>query len=60
AVPILMSINILAMISVIFSLRRFWRVRYSYRWVYFGVAVVALFLLGMFLYLDWQALQVLA
>ncbi len=59
AVPILMVINTLAVVSVVFSLRRFWRVRYDYRWVYLFVAVVAIGLLMVFLVMDLRALHLI-
>ncbi|MEO0561489.1 MAG: hypothetical protein AAF125_05225 [Chloroflexota bacterium] len=59
AVPILMVINTLAVVSVVFSLRRFWRVRYDYRWVYLFVAVVAIGLLMAFLVMDLRALHLM-
>lgn len=55
-IPLLLAINVLAMISVIFSLRRFWQIRYTHRWTYLIVAVAALTLLTVFLWLDVQAL----
>jgi ABC-type iron transport system FetAB permease component len=59
AVPILLVINILAMVSIVFSLRRFWRIRYAHRWWYLVVATVALMLLTVFLWLDINALDAL-
>lgn len=59
-VAILLVINIAAMISVVFSLRRFWKIRYSHRWAYFFVATFALGLLTLFLYLDLRALDIVA
>lgn len=57
AVPVLMVINILAIISIFFSLRRFWKVGYKYRWQYLGVAVVALVILAFFLMMDIGTIQ---
>lgn len=56
AVPLLLVLNVIAMISVVFSLRRFWRVRYDYRWVYLLVATVTLIVLTIFLVMDLRAL----
>jgi hypothetical protein len=58
-VPILFLLNISAMVSIVFSLRRFWRIRYAHRWWYFVVATVALMLLTVFLWLDINALNAL-
>jgi hypothetical protein len=55
-VPLLLAINVLAMVSVVFSLRRFWKIRYAHRWTYLIVAVAALTLLTVFLWLDIRAL----
>lgn len=59
AIPILLVINVLAMVSIVFSLRRFWRVRYAHRWAYFFVAMVALGLLTAFMLMDLDALAVI-
>jgi len=57
ATPILMVINVMAMVSIVFSLRRFWRIRYDFRWVYLLVAMVTLFVLGTFLLMDIAAIR---
>lgn len=57
AVPLLLALNVVAMISIVFSLRRFWAIGYKYRWQYLFVAVVALGLLTVFLIMDVQAIQ---
>lgn len=51
-VPILLLINIIAMISIFFSLRRFWEVGYKHRWRYLVVAAAALALLLAFTIYD--------
>ena len=56
AVPLLLLLNVLAMVSIVFSLRRFWTVGYKYRWQYLFVAFFALILLTAFLIMDIQAL----
>ncbi len=48
AAPILLLINLIAMLSIFFSLRRFWSVGYKYRWRYLAVAAAALILLVAF------------
>lgn len=48
AVPILLLINLIAMLSIFFSLRRFWSVGYKHRWRYLAVAAAALILLVAF------------
>ncbi len=57
AVPVLLVINVLAIVSIFFSLRRFWKVGYKYRWQYLGVAIVALVLLAFFLVMDITTIQ---
>ena len=51
-VPILLLINILAMVSIFFSLRRFWTILYAHRWRYLVVALTALVLLVAFTIYD--------
>lgn len=51
-VPILLVINVLAMISIYFSLRRFWTILYAHRWRYLVVALTALTLLAAFTIYD--------
>lgn len=51
-VPILLLINILAMVSIFFSLRRFWTIGYAHRWRYLIVAAAALVLLVAFTVYD--------
>lgn len=50
--PILLLINVLAMISIFFSLRRFWSIGYAHRWRYLVVAAAALILLAAFTIFD--------
>ena len=52
AVPILLLINVLAMMSIYFSLRRFWTIGYAHRWRYLVVAAAALVLLVAFTIYD--------
>ncbi len=52
AVPILLLINLLAMVSIFFSLRRFWTIGYAHRWRYLVVAATALLLLVAFTVYD--------
>lgn len=49
-------INIVAIVAIIYSLRRFWQVDYKRKWQYLPVALVALFLLGAFIALDLSVL----
>ncbi len=51
-VPILLLINLIAMFSIFFSLRRFWSVGYKHRWRYLVVAAAALVLLVAFTIYD--------
>ena len=52
AVPILLLINLIAMVSIFFSLRRFWSIGYVHRWRYLAVAATALLLLVAFTIYD--------
>lgn len=45
-------ISLLAVVAIISSLRRFWKVRYQYRWQYLAVAVVTLAILATFILMD--------
>ena len=56
-IPILLGINIIAVISIFFSLRRFWQIGYDRRWQYLIVASVALILLIAFTVYDIITLQ---
>lgn len=56
-VPILLGINVVAMVSIFFSLRRFWKIGYDRRWQYLVVAMVALTLLVAFTAYDIINLQ---
>ena len=51
-VPILLLINVVAMVSIYFSLRRFWTIGYAHRWRYLVVALAALVLLLAFTCYD--------
>lgn len=55
ATHITLLINILAIGALVFSLRRFWRINYQYRWLYLAIALPALVILSAFLYFDLQA-----
>jgi len=50
--PILLLINVIAMVSIFFSLRRFWTIGYAHRWRYLVVAAAALVLLVAFTIYD--------
>lgn len=52
ATPFMLILTLMAMISIIFSLRRFWQINYAHRWQYLGVASVAILLLIAFTLLD--------
>lgn len=45
-------INLVAIVTLIFTLRHFWRINYKYKWAYFGLAVPALVTLIAFTVLD--------
>ena len=50
--PILLLINVVAIVSIFFSLRRFWTIGYAHRWRYLVVAGAALVLLAAFTVYD--------
>ena len=52
ALPLLLLINLIAMASIYFSLRRFWTIGYKHRWSYLAVALAALILLLAFTLYD--------
>ena len=54
--PILLLINLVAMASIFFSLRRFWTIGYAHRWRYLVVATAALVLLVAFTVYDFSKL----
>lgn len=56
-IPILLGINVVAMVSIFFSLRRFWAIKYKRRWEYLAVASFALLLLVAFTVMDIMNLQ---
>ena len=56
-VPILLLINLIAMVSIFLSLRRFWTIGYKHRWHYLMVAIAALTLLIAFTVYDISKLQ---
>lgn len=56
ATPILLLINVLAIVSIFYSLRRFWQIGYAYRWQYLGIALAALAILTAFIVLDARAI----
>jgi len=58
AIPFLLLINTIAIVSIFFSLRRFWTIQYKHRWQYLFVAIVALVVLVAFQIFDIQMLQV--
>jgi hypothetical protein len=52
AAPISLTINLVAIVLIIYSLRRFWKIGYRHRLRYLPVAVTALVLLTAFIVLD--------
>jgi hypothetical protein len=56
ATPLLLAITLLANISIILSLRRFWQIGYKYRWQYLLMSLVVLAALTAFILLDLDAL----
>ena len=60
AVPITMILSVVAIGSMIASLRRFWRIDYKYKWQYLALAIPMLGILIGFLVLDFQSLGIIA
>lgn len=56
ALPVMILINLVAMGSILLSLRYFWQVGYRHRWHYLFVAIVAQVLLLAFIWLDVKTL----
>ena len=52
ALPLLLLINIFAIVSMLFSVRRFWQINYQYKWQYLLMALVILAALTGFIGLD--------
>ncbi|MCC6804127.1 MAG: hypothetical protein IT319_14700 [Anaerolineae bacterium] len=52
AVPFLLVINVLAIVSILYSVRRFWQINYKYKWHYLGFSVVMLVILASFIASD--------
>jgi hypothetical protein len=52
ATGISLAINAVAIVSIIFSVRRLWQMNYSRKWAYLGVAVVTLVFIGFFILFD--------
>ena len=57
ALPILLVINVLAIISMFYSVRRFWQINYEYKWQYLLFALFILVLLVAFIALDLSRLS---
>jgi hypothetical protein len=56
AVPLTLAINLIALASVLYSLRRFWQINYKYKWQYLPIAITAVVILCAFVVLDLHAL----
>lgn len=52
AMPLLLVINVLAIVSILFSIRRFWKINYRYKWQYLGISIVTLTILTAFIISD--------
>lgn len=57
AAPITLAINVVAIGSIIYSIRRFWQIGYVHRWRYLGFATVALVFLFAFVLFDLGVLR---
>jgi hypothetical protein len=58
AAPISLVINLVAIVLIIYSLRRFWKIGYRHRWRYLPVALTALVLLVAFITLDLHVITI--
>ena len=52
AVPVVLAINLVAIVAILYSVRRMWRIDYKYKWQYLLVGAAALLILFVFLYAD--------
>lgn len=52
AVPFLLVINVLAIVSILYSVRRFWQINYRYKWHYLAFSIVMLVILASFIASD--------
>lgn len=52
AIGITLVINVIAIISLIASVRTLWRINYSRKWSYLAVAVAAMVFIGFFILFD--------
>ncbi|MEO8393160.1 MAG: hypothetical protein ABI700_09225 [Chloroflexota bacterium] len=52
ALPLLLLINVFAIVSMLFSVRRFWQINYQYKWQYLLMALLILAALTGFIALD--------
>jgi ABC-type iron transport system FetAB permease component len=52
AVPVVLAINLMAIVAILYSVRRMWRIDYKYKWQYLLVGAAALLILFVFLYAD--------
>jgi hypothetical protein len=57
AAPITLAINVVAIGSIIYSIRRFWQIGYVHRWRYLGFAGIALLFLVAFVLFDLGVLR---
>jgi hypothetical protein len=58
AAPISLAINVVAIVSLGYSVRRMWQINYKHKWAYTGVAAIALVILIAFILLDFGVMQV--
>lgn len=52
ATPFLLLLTLMAVVSIFFSLRRFWQINYTHRWQYLFVSVAVLIILVAFIIFD--------
>lgn len=49
AVPLLVVVNLVAIVSLVYSVRRFWQINYRYKWQYLIAGVVGLLIFAVFM-----------
>jgi hypothetical protein len=57
AVPISLALNAVAVVSILYSMRRLWQINYRHKWAYTVVGITALIILTAFTVLDVRVLM---
>lgn len=58
ALGILLTLDVIAGITIVATLRRLWRLQHPYRWLYLPLALVLAVLVGIFFVIDARLLNV--